>query len=75
MGSSKSKLSPQNVFIYTWFEHESSKSSNEIVSAVYDCIIKIEIDDDTREIRLMADGCTGQNKNKCMIAMACKWFS
>lgn len=74
-GSSKSKLCPKNVFIHSWFEHESPKSSNEIVSAVYDCLNKIEIGDEVREIRLMADGCTGQNKNSCMLAMACKWFS
>nr|CAH7734292.1 unnamed protein product [Callosobruchus chinensis] len=75
VGSSKSKLCNNNVFVHTWFEHESQKSSNEIVSAVYDCLSKIEISDQIREIRLIADGCTGQNKNSCMLAMACKWFS
>lgn len=74
-GSSKSSLTRNNVFIHTWYEQENPKSSNQIVSAVYDCLNKFELDNSITEVRLMADGCAGQNKNSCMIAMGSKWLS
>nr|CAI5844727.1 unnamed protein product [Callosobruchus analis] len=35
---------------------------------------KIEISDKVKEIRLVSDGCTGQNKNTTIIAMCAKWL-
>lgn len=74
VGHSKSKLSKDNVFIHTWLESESSKGSNEIASAVYDTLNKIEIPKTVSEVRLMSDGCAGQNKNSTMIGMCAKWL-
>nr|CAI5850893.1 unnamed protein product [Callosobruchus analis] len=74
VGSSKDKLTKENVYIHSWLESESSKGSNEISSAVYDTLNKIEISDKVKEIRLVSDGCTGQNKNITIIAMCAKWL-
>lgn len=38
IGSSKSKLNSENVFIYTWTEDILPKASNEIASAVFHCL-------------------------------------
>nr|CAH7714218.1 unnamed protein product [Callosobruchus chinensis] len=61
--------------MHSWLESESSKGSNEISSAVYDTLNKIKISDKIKEIRLVSDGCTGQNKNTTIIAMCAKWLS
>lgn len=39
-GLSKDKLSKENVFSYTWCEHEHPKGSNEIASAVFTPLIQ-----------------------------------
>lgn len=74
MGTSKSKLAKENVFMHTWLESQAPKGSNEIASAVYDTLKKLDIPDNITEIRLMSDGCAGQNKNTTMIGMCAKWF-
>lgn len=74
-GSSKQKLKTDNVFIHTWLETDRPKSANEISSAVYDTLSNLTIEDSVSEIRLMSDGCGGQNKNICMISMCIKWFA
>lgn len=40
-GSSKDKLTKQNVFIHSCLERESYKGSNEISSAVFDTLNKM----------------------------------
>lgn len=74
IGSSKSKLTKENVFMHSWLESECNKGSNEIASAIFDTLNKIDIDKNIREIRLISDGCTGQNKNSTVIAMCAKWL-
>nr|XP_022907523.1 uncharacterized protein LOC111419015 [Onthophagus taurus] len=71
-GSSKSHMNPENVFIYTWMEHEYKKSSNEISSAVFHCLSQVDLSPYSN-IRLCADGCGGQNRNSTMIGM-CSYF-
>lgn len=41
MGSSKSKLTLENVFIYIWMEHKFAKSSSQICSAAFDLLNKV----------------------------------
>lgn len=72
-GSSKSKLTAENVFIYTWMENEFSKGSNQICSAVFDCLSNTDLLDYS-SIRFCADGCGGQNRNTTMIAMCCHFL-
>lgn len=72
-GSSKAKLQKDNVFIYTWMEHEFHKGSNEIASAVYHCLTSLIDSLTCNKIRLCADGCGGQNRNSTMVAM-CIYF-
>lgn len=73
-GSSKDKLSKDNVFIYSWTEADSSKGSNEITSALYHRLIKTNFTEEIKEIKLFSDGCGGQNKNSIMIGMLCYWL-
>ncbi|KAI4458199.1 dna-directed rna polymerases i ii and iii subunit rpabc2 [Holotrichia oblita] len=61
--------------MHSWLESESSKGSYEIASAVYDTLNKIEISEVINEVKLIADGCSGQNKNSTILAMAAKWLS
>lgn len=72
-GTSKAKLNQQNVFIHAWTEIEHSKSSNEIASAVHNTLSKSKFDN-IDKVRLMCDGCGGQNKNTTMIAMCVNWL-
>lgn len=74
-GSSKCPLNKNNVFTYSWLESESLKGSNEIASAVYHCLKRNESTmDNTHTIRLVSDGCPGQNKNCTLLTMALKWL-
>ncbi|KAI4455735.1 dna-directed rna polymerases i ii and iii subunit rpabc2 [Holotrichia oblita] len=75
-GSSKSKLTKDNVFSYYWTEEKFGKGSNEIASAVFDRLNKIDFgkNDEQKILRLVADGCSGQNKNSTLIGMCSKWL-
>lgn len=75
IGSSKNKLSSDNVFIYTWTEDILPKASNEIASAVFHCLCSnIEKYGNVTTIRLVADGCSGQDKNTSVLGMLCKYL-
>uniref|UniRef100_A0A1B6LBY1 DUF7869 domain-containing protein n=1 Tax=Graphocephala atropunctata TaxID=36148 RepID=A0A1B6LBY1_9HEMI len=67
-GSSKAKMTTDNVFTYTWMEHEYKKGSNEVCSAVFDVLSKTDFST-YKLIRLFADGCGGQNRNSIMVNM------
>lgn len=73
-GSSKSKLTKNNVFAYCWTENEFQKGSNEISSAVYHRLMNTDFTD-IQTVRLIADGCGGQNKNSIKVAMCSKWLA
>lgn len=78
VSSGKSALNKNKVSIYTWTENEMSKSSNEIASAVFH-----ELDNKLNEgefetvntVRLVADGCGGQNKNSIVLTVCLFWFN
>lgn len=72
-GSSKEPLNKDTTFAYVWTEDQYAKSSNQIMSAVYDRLKKIDMSGKT-QVRLMADGCPGQNKNVMMLAMCSRWI-
>ncbi|KAG8287332.1 hypothetical protein J6590_041576 [Homalodisca vitripennis] len=62
----KNALDKNKVSIYTWTENEMRKSSNEVASAVFhelDSKLTEGEFDSVHTIRLVADGCGGQNKN------------
>lgn len=73
VGSSKSALSKENVFLYTWTENEFPKGSSQIASAVYHRLCNLDLTGKTT-IRLVADGCGGQNKNSIMVSMCSYWI-
>lgn len=74
VGSSRCAQTKNNVYIYEWDETEHNKGSNEISSAVYHCLINLQIPEGIKVIRLASDGCGGQNKNSTMIGMLSVWF-
>lgn len=74
VGDSKCKYTKDNVFIYHWDETQHAKGSNEITSAVYHCLSNLVIPASIKTVRLVADGCGGQNKNSTMMGMLSTWF-
>lgn len=76
-GPSSAPLNKKTVSIFTWGEHEMQKSSNQIASAVFH-----ELGEKCRTgelanvkiIRLVADGCAGQNKNINLLTMVAYWM-
>ncbi|KAF6210186.1 hypothetical protein GE061_013288 [Apolygus lucorum] len=73
-GSFKDALTKENVFIYTWGEHEYPKGSNEIASALLHRLTNTDFTG-TTVLRCVADGCGGQNKNTTMMFMLQYWFA
>lgn len=72
-GSSHHNLSKDNVYSYIWTEETAHKGSNEICSAVIDCLDKLSTNG-IEKIRLMADGCGGQNKNSILLSALMNWL-
>ncbi|CAG4967551.1 unnamed protein product [Parnassius apollo] len=58
---------------YVWTEDVASKGANEIASCLYHCLNHSNLDGKTK-IRLVADGCGGQNKNSILLGMVAKWL-
>lgn len=75
LGSSKAKLTKDNIFSYTWNEPTHRKGSNEIISAVHHFLLNIMVGEEVKVLRVVADGCSGQNKNTEMISMLGKWLT
>lgn len=75
LGSSKAKLTKDNIFSYTWNETTHRKGSNEIISAVHHFLLNIMVGEEVKVLRVVADGCSGQNKNTGMISMLGKWLT
>ncbi|KAM3955420.1 uncharacterized protein ACR2FA_010691 [Aphomia sociella] len=73
-GSSKNNLAPSNVFAYCWAENSFPKASNQIASAVYHRLQNMNLTG-INTVRLIADGCVGQNKNTTMLGMCAKWLT
>ncbi|CAH2100544.1 unnamed protein product [Euphydryas editha] len=73
VGTSHDPLTPENVHAYVWTEDQSSKGSNEICTAVYHCLNTLNLEG-KKVVRMVADGCGGQNKNSMIVAMAMKWL-
>lgn len=61
------------VHSYTWSEDESSKGSNQVGSAVYNTLRSAKFEG-IREVRLVADGCAGQNRNSTVLCMLLWWL-
>lgn len=72
-GVSTDSLIPENVSIYSWSEDEAKKSSNEVASIIDHELESVDLTNCT-SIRLVADGCAGQNKNVNMLCMCMCWM-
>lgn len=73
-GTSKTKLNSSTVTCFCWTENEFSKGSNEIASCIHH-ILNTSDFTEIHTIRLMCDGCGGQNKNTTLITMCCCWLT
>lgn len=73
-GSSKSEQNPSNVFMYTWTEDEFRKGSKEVASMLYHRLCNTHIPREVEVMRLVCDGCGGQNKNQVVMAVTAKWL-
>lgn len=60
---------------YVWTKDTHAKGSNELSSALYHYLMNNIDFSDIEVLRLMADGCSCQNKNSTIISMISKWFS
>lgn len=72
-GTSKSKLNSSTVTSFCWTENEYSKGSNEIASCIHH-ILNTSDFTNIHTVRLMCDGCGGQNKNTTLLTMCCNWL-
>ncbi|GBP44071.1 hypothetical protein EVAR_85225_1 [Eumeta japonica] len=75
VGSSKAKLTKDNIFSYVWNKTSHNKGSNEIISAVHHFLTNLEFKEEIKVLRIVADGCSSQNKNTGMLAMLGKWLT
>lgn len=77
IGCSKDPL-VGNTVCYTWTEDEFSKRSNEVASAIIHRLTKTNFTKTNFErksvIRLIADGCCGQNKNTIVLTACSVWL-
>ncbi|GBP11405.1 PiggyBac transposable element-derived protein 3 [Eumeta japonica] len=72
-GNSHVPLTKDNVYSYVWTEDQASKGANEVSSCLYHCLNQLSVDGKTL-IKLIADGCGGQNKNTILLGMVAKWL-
>lgn len=72
-GSSTLPLEKQRIFAYICTENEFSKDSNLVASAVFHRLTATD-KNGIHSIRLVADGCSGQNKNCIVVGTCAKWL-
>lgn len=73
IGHSRSALTKENVKCFCWCENQFKKNANLIASCIFYLLKKIDLGKFKR-VRLMADGCGGQNKNTIFVTMAMLWL-
>lgn len=72
-GASNIPLVKERVFTYYCTENEFNKDSNLVASAITHRLNNSDLTNVTR-IRLVADGCGGQNKNSILVGTCSKWL-
>jgi len=73
-GCSNDVLNKETVWCYTWMEDEFQKGSNKISSALFHRLQNLTFTDDIKVLRLIADGCPGQNKNSIVLTAMSMWL-
>lgn len=73
-GCSNDVLNKETVWCYTRMEDEFQKGSNEIVSALFHRLQNFTFNGHIKVLRLIADGCPGQNKNSIVITAISTWL-
>ena len=77
-------------YSFIWTENQASRGSNEIASAVYHYLTTVVTEvlncettfegaatslDRIKNVRLVSDGCSGQNKNNIVLGIAVSWLA
>lgn len=73
-GSSNDNRKSENTHAYIWLETDWPKGSNQITSAVHRRLSSSDLTG-LHTILLASEGCGGQNKNKIIVGMLCKWLT
>uniref|UniRef100_A0A1B6EC16 DUF7869 domain-containing protein n=1 Tax=Clastoptera arizonana TaxID=38151 RepID=A0A1B6EC16_9HEMI len=73
-GTSKDPQTKDKIFSYVWLENQYKKGSNQIASALYHRLLNTDLTG-VHIIKVAADGCGGQNKNKIVIGMLNKFLA
>ncbi|CAG9838697.1 unnamed protein product [Diabrotica balteata] len=68
-------MGTQTVTSFIWTENEYHKGANEISSCLFYYLNSIVDLSPYKTIRLICDGCGGQNKNTILISMVAYWLS
>lgn len=72
-GTSSEKLCPETVTAYVWMENQYHKNSNTIASCVFSYLKAVNLSKYSK-LRLVSDGCGGQNKNTTIVTMVMNWL-
>ncbi|KAL4142302.1 hypothetical protein QTP88_004788 [Uroleucon formosanum] len=62
----------QNAYSYLWGEINGKRGCNEIVTCTYNYLTDLDTQKIYENVALYCDSCTGQNKNRAMLAMISK---
>jgi len=62
----------QNAYAYLWGELNGKRGCNEIVTCIHNYLTDIDIKKIHEYVALYCDSCTGQKKNRAMLAMISK---
>ena len=74
VGPSRCPFKHENVKAFCWFEHQFPKDSNSIASCLF-YLLKTRDLSAYKHLRLVSDGCPGQNKNSIVLLMCMYWFA
>ena len=58
------RLNDKDATLYVWHEGEGNVTSNKFVSCIADYIHNLSVD--VKKVTIISDGCTYQNRNKCL---------
>lgn len=72
-GSSTLPFTKERIFAYVCTEDDHYKDSNLVASAVYHRLTETD-KTNIKTIRLVADGCGGQNKKRIVVGACCEWL-
>lgn len=74
VGHSKSRLTKNNVTAFCWTEDTFKKDGNTIALCLFHLLRETDLTN-YKTVRLMCDGCGGQNKDSVIVTMCIHWLA